>query len=555
MTEPYGRARASAFSVTELLIVVTVLVILAATLIVGANQMYSRAIQVKCQHRLEQIGHALMMHANKDHGRYPYAKSPLTGQMWYELLAESYLDDPTVIACPAADEAPAIRGSIEGTALTEEQIETAHKAFFWLKSKQHQTSGAIQNGDQPVSTSVALMGLLSFGYTDRYPEEFAETVQLAVHYLCDVSQQSSGKFPAWADRNVGTQGICMMALAAASISLEDPALRQKSYDGAVKALNWLDGITQPTTGCYSYSTGITSGSQRMSNATMTYQGIGACRLAGIPIPANITTGMTNLLDDNTGYIGQSGMGIGGMSKYWPAGASPTHQYGSVSPQWGQLGFPLVMRLMLGDSTGSAVVQNLVPKQLFEPYSSSKYSDGYRRYKMYHTTLGLRLAGGSRWEQWLDRYPAYLTKQMVDVSADGDGNLRGYWPDSTMASGNRSSHAWATGMTLMMLGYANPNNWLSEDYEPGSGGACSYGYNSHLRRTPGAPASDTIMVMDYANWLIVRNRSDLSADENDDPSMVQARHSGHANALMADGRVKELEPDGVAPGMWTPQHAD
>jgi prepilin-type processing-associated H-X9-DG protein len=552
MTTLCGRIRASAFSITELLVVVIVLSILATIFIIGVDRVYSRAIQVRCQHRLEQIGHGLLMYANKNHGKFLCAKSSYNGQMWYELLAESYLDDPKVLACPAVGEACAIRERGEGTALTEEQIEKAHKAFYWLKSKQNKTSGAIQYDEPKISTAVALMGLLAFGYTDRYPEEFAEMARLAVDYLCDV-QQSNGKFQAdkWGGHDVGTQGTCMMALAAASISLDDPALRQKCYNGAVKALGWLEDITEPMTGCYSYATGITSGSQRMSHATMAYQGIGTCRLAGIPIPQNITIGTQNLLDDNSvadnqyENLGGQEIGIGGMSKYWPAGKSPTYQLGSVGNQWGKLGFSLTMRLMLGDSTGSAVVQNLVSKQVLE---SSTYTAGNGRYAMYHTTLGLRLAGGSRWKQWLSKYPANLMKQMVD-----DGNLRGYWPAATMAGCSPNGNAWATGMTLMMLGYANPNNWLSEDYAPLGEGECSYGYNDQVGRPGVRVSGDTILVMDYQSWVIFRGMANPSDDDSAD--MIALRHGSRANALFADGAVRPLSFSEIRAGRFTPSSGD
>ena len=98
-----------AFTLTELLIVVGVIVILASMLLTITGQAWTSAQALVCQHRLEQIGTACQLYANEHKGYEVRATVPGSGEYdrWYMALLP-YLgggDDPSsvaVLACPLA---------------------------------------------------------------------------------------------------------------------------------------------------------------------------------------------------------------------------------------------------------------------------------------------------------------------------------------------------------------------------------------------------------------------------------------------------------------------
>jgi prepilin-type N-terminal cleavage/methylation domain-containing protein/prepilin-type processing-associated H-X9-DG protein len=107
--------RHSGFSLTELLVVIAVILVLASMLIVGSGQMFGQAIRLKCQHRLEQIGQACEMFASGNGGKRPRSYDPLTGRRWYGALLEAkFIDTLDIVTCPQIDAAPGA-GSGGGT--------------------------------------------------------------------------------------------------------------------------------------------------------------------------------------------------------------------------------------------------------------------------------------------------------------------------------------------------------------------------------------------------------------------------------------------------------
>jgi len=92
-----------AFSMIEILVVVTVILILAALLIVGVDGLYSQAIRLRCQHRLEQIWHGCLAFENEQ-GRLPAAYDSKTYVRWYDaLLGGKYVSDPRIVCCPTVE--------------------------------------------------------------------------------------------------------------------------------------------------------------------------------------------------------------------------------------------------------------------------------------------------------------------------------------------------------------------------------------------------------------------------------------------------------------------
>ena len=89
-----------AFTLTELLVVVAVILILLSLVILGADTAYTQAMQVKCQHRLEQIWNACLMHAAGNQATLPAAWSHELAKPWYDVLVdEGYVDTGDTIRC------------------------------------------------------------------------------------------------------------------------------------------------------------------------------------------------------------------------------------------------------------------------------------------------------------------------------------------------------------------------------------------------------------------------------------------------------------------------
>jgi prepilin-type N-terminal cleavage/methylation domain-containing protein/prepilin-type processing-associated H-X9-DG protein len=566
------------FSLTELLVVVSIILILVTLVVVGVNMAYSQAFQTKCQHNLEQVGYALRLYALQNLGQLPEPRDMATGRLWYESLAGRCLDNLAVLGCPSVGAPPEILARDGYRPQNQSEIVAAYrKALNYLKECQE--TGGVYDGMIPKSSmqgfynksvpvsAMALMGYVGLHCNDRHPEEYADTVRRLVDFLCGPAMTSSGRFYAklkqesWGRREYSgdesaVQGIGLMALAAAYESLEDPALRDKVRNAANKALVYLAGMTS-SSGNYSYTTGVNSGTSRMSHQSWTYMAIGDCRRAGFNIPAEIDAAMANILDQNAqSNYGNYG-GLGAMTKYWGASSTGTWSHGIVQMAWTFRGMPLSMRMSLGDTVGSAVVQNLINKTRTD---LSEYRAGEQRYFMYHAARGLRYTDVAKWHNWRDVFPDQVLLRLKDAGFDDAGNPLAYWPSHQNllrdTGGNVERHFDKTGVTAfstMLLAVAFEENWMEEGYEVFGEGECSYGYNSLLAKTRGTIGPDTIQVMDYHNWIIYRGLPDAS--ENDSDAEIQFRHGGQANALMGDGRVRALELSDIQPGMWTPQRGD
>ncbi len=102
--------RARAFSLTELLVVIAVIGILASLLLTITGQVWTSAQTVACQHRLEQIGKACQLYATQHKGYEVRAASPggSENSRWYVAVLP-YLSGATepglaTLRCPMADE-------------------------------------------------------------------------------------------------------------------------------------------------------------------------------------------------------------------------------------------------------------------------------------------------------------------------------------------------------------------------------------------------------------------------------------------------------------------
>jgi prepilin-type N-terminal cleavage/methylation domain-containing protein/prepilin-type processing-associated H-X9-DG protein len=90
--------RQSGFTLTELLVVVAVIGILAAMLLPALAGAKRKANSTKCLNHLRQIELALTMYANDHEGQYPPRRNPPSGWPWALL---SYYQNIVVMTCPS----------------------------------------------------------------------------------------------------------------------------------------------------------------------------------------------------------------------------------------------------------------------------------------------------------------------------------------------------------------------------------------------------------------------------------------------------------------------
>jgi len=102
--------RKHSFSLTELLAVVALILILVSLLIVTVGEMYGVAGRLRCQQKLEQIGHACQLFSNANDGRELRCLDLLgkDAARWYEKLLPFFGVDTVeagkqYLNCPAAD--------------------------------------------------------------------------------------------------------------------------------------------------------------------------------------------------------------------------------------------------------------------------------------------------------------------------------------------------------------------------------------------------------------------------------------------------------------------
>ncbi len=195
-----ARGWSNAFSLTELIVVVAAILILVSLIVVGSNMTYGRAMSLKCQNRLEQIGHACLMYASENQGMYPPVWNFATQSRWYETLATTYLPHPEFIACPLEPVPPITYQSVEFTESDSVMdglrwlAENQEKDGYWAVEKWGGRTGTRGEGYHTGTTALALMAFLFYGCTDQYPAEYAGTVGSAIDWLISRQDASTGRF-------------------------------------------------------------------------------------------------------------------------------------------------------------------------------------------------------------------------------------------------------------------------------------------------------------------------------------------------------------------------
>jgi prepilin-type processing-associated H-X9-DG protein len=93
-------ARASAFSLAELIVVMGLIVLLLGLLMPAVSRMWRQSESVKCQSQLRQLGFAISVYANENRGAaYPYRGEPPDAPTWAEILFEE--ERPAVLVWPS----------------------------------------------------------------------------------------------------------------------------------------------------------------------------------------------------------------------------------------------------------------------------------------------------------------------------------------------------------------------------------------------------------------------------------------------------------------------
>jgi len=548
-----------AFSLTELLVVIAVIVILLTILLIGMDATYDTALQLKCQHRLEQIGRACEMYGMQHHGVLPSSWDAYTGQLWYETLAKTTLGNWEVLGCPVAGDSPlASTGEGDLGDGSRENVDVLLSALNWLKDKQiksgtykgawkRKTEGTTTGYFQGI-TGLALLTFMGFGCTDRHPPEFSENVKMAVEYLSSETAQyksgdSIGGFKNNTSKTFYTQGLGLMALAGASRVCESPELRQKARAAAQLALNYMVA-RQPEHGAFGYYGTPTGGAYSDTSVCgWCYQGIAAARVSGLNVPGvameRAAEFMTNVHDSY------------GRSTYW--WTSPNGGGSWLAER--HTAIALTARLLLGHGPQASDSQ-LQANWLMSGNRIINYQTGRAGgdlYGMYYVCLAMYRMGGTYWSKWYDFYPPQVMLKMIQDSPE-----MAHWPgeacgtSAQVGGGTDVGEVYATCMAALSLEAAFEEHWLDESWRP-TGGGCSYGYNNRLGKSRLTPGGDTIIVMDYGHWQIDHDTVDV--ESNDDESLIALRHSGKANALLGDGRVVLLTVGQIFAGMWTPERGD
>jgi prepilin-type N-terminal cleavage/methylation domain-containing protein len=571
-------ARRKAFSITELLVVVAVILILSALVIIGANTFYTQAMQVKCQHNLEQIGHACLMYASKNYGQFPKAWDMQNQRRWYEILLDGgYVDSPAAIGCPLEPE-PTTR-DVETPASLTDPIE---RGLDWLERNQ-QANGSwdpnkyLWGYTSNAITAMALMSFLGFGCTDTFPEDYKDNVRKAMDYLIGQQNKTTGR---WDDTHYRTS-VCTMAMAWAAMVTGDSQARAAAEKGLTAILNNLT-----TAGAWTYNFPTWHGD--VSVTSWALQAVDVCIKAGIPVPQEkrdlMEEGLKNMVFPDNSYLTpyRFKVGVGDF-------ASEYTESNNLRKPSRHMAMSMACRLLRGHRPAT-VKDPVTPGGLFRGqldwfYALESGEPRYRRYATYNNnenflyyyyymTIAMSLLGGQNWSDWAEGsspiFPNQLTRhQRRGTTGDGgswyevlnsDGTVRsttyglcsvvglkGQGTSTTTAVGR----AYSTALALMTLEAGMPGRWTVGGLIAGK---CSYGYNVHVGKDRCSLKADTIVVIDYDHWVVSRGIKALDGTfdpvRNDPPHYVAPRHGGRANILFGNGRVESLRPEDILDRMWT-----
>jgi len=554
------RQTRSGFTLTELLVVMSVIIILMAMLVVCVDGLYTYAVRLQCQHRMEQIWDACVMYSSTNR-ILPNAWDYDHGRPWYVMLTdEGYLDSSDVYTCPSSDLVSRwgeghIGSQPEGP--VDDELAGLMTMGLWYLYQRQEGAGSWAPAGSATRCSVTALCLLAFlgaGRSDTDPQ-FGGTVKGAVDYLIS-REQGSGFF----EGNMYTQGLVLMALADASRFCKTTEYQDKARDAAQLALNYVLGqhITQGGFH-YDYNTMVSENHCDQSVSVWVYQGIAAAYNAGLnfdpnglnPDPDHFTRSMNwaSRVTFNSSHCHR-----GNGHTHYRSDASCIGEGGAEGGRPRRLtGAVLAARLLLGQDNDDQQCIDMAEWLWRTPRYNAGGTGGdivgfvsgnNNLYAMYYATLAMFMMGGSsarnHWTDWVAVYIPLLVNGFVTngtVTANGETHDKGYWPiarDVYPCQGHAPSTDFVTALAILSLEvlvgqYIPDSKWFAFSVA----GDHSYGYNKLIandnygRRTP---AGDTIVLMDYMRAGI---------DPLDPVEHIAPRHGGKANVLFGDGHIEAL----------------
>ena len=302
MTPKTNRAK-KAFTLTEMLVVISIVIILASMLVLCIDGLYTYAIRLQCQHRMEQIWSACLMYQNANR-ILPSSWDYDHGRPWYAMLHdEGYLDNTAVYTCPSSDLVSTYgegTSTVSGSMPSETQ-EAIYKTLNWMKATQQNNGSWYDDGWRDVGQAgLGLLAFLGAGCTTTQPEEYADTVEKALAYVINCTQANGDILPRIHDNGkTYAYGIVLMALCDAYALMGDitPNGADKSVlqtaqlifdylDTQVNQLGALREFTNSAGGVYTdYDGNWANAPQHRDNSTTcwAYQGIAAAYRVGLGI--------------------------------------------------------------------------------------------------------------------------------------------------------------------------------------------------------------------------------------------------------------------------------
>ena len=581
------QARKRAFTLTELLVVMSVVIILMSMLVVGIDGVFTYAVRMQCQHHMEQTWQACMMYQNKNK-ILPFVWDIESNSPWYaKLYADKYVTDASVLGCPSSD-LESEYGSGEMQVIDEvaaSNPEAVESTLRWLAYTQDASGawsqGAGSDGNNQTRTAITILAFIGAGVLDNH-SEFGDTVTRGVEWLA--ANHSNG----FAQKRNYTQGMFLMATSDSSNFMTNETLKATVRTTAQQALNYLLN-QQPIDGGYTYD----SGGHDMSVSGWCYQGMAQAVKAGLvfsvktnptdleriygqpPGPGALVGWMVRVvLDDGSsrytdnvtsGYIGNLS---GNPQRLTQAAFGARLLLGppdnATRVKWEQFNYYQAYYMLDNSRTNRSA--GFTVKANPNDYSHIQYIlGGDQLYALYYSTVALFLAGdkpawdtgGASINYWSEFKAAYIPvlldegatphgKGIIRCATTGchpitDGKPMSHWPITADSSwGGAFGVTVTTALAALSLGVDVGQSTPGSKWFKVNAGKHSFGYNREIsdllngRRTP---ASDTIILMDYT-----RSAISIIGQSPDTIDLVAARHGGKVNVLFGDGHVEALTID-------------
>ena len=540
-----------AFTLTEMLVVISVVIILASMLVLCIDGLYTYAIRLQCQHRMEQLWSACLLYQSQERV-LPHAWDFGRKAPWYDTLVESgYLDNKAVAYCPSAEDLQSTYGTGEGGYTpdgSDALVEAVMKALNWLNESHvpYPASGGVMwvapcgwewGTNSPVGAGFATLAYAGAGFGVNHAK-FGATIRGALDNLVYASYQRNGDFAANMARHDEARyarayinGVCTMAICDAyrlngdvvmegGRSLRDAA--QKAADYLTSIQNWEGGFPYHTeafapTGYYS----------DMSANSWAWQGMASAAGAGLLDLSDEDAHHTDYYMDRCAELSGAGWYRASRIDTWDVHASDGNSRWRMTPA------VLSSRLLVGMAPDDDRIQTQIAYINQNIDGRNTYmglaSGAFDLYAIYYMTLSLYIYGGEEWENWAEAFPAFVLANGRSVVSED----KHYWHTDGPGWQNHGSYAYPTALAAMCLEMAAAEHFIGSKYNRSFSGAHSYGYNKQIANDENgrrSPARDTIVLMDYLRDGI---------DYQDPIDYIVPRHDGKVNVMFADGHCEAL----------------